>query len=604
MFARHARLNQRRFATSAFRKLAVAPDVSAARAPFRRRALIEALEPRLLMSAELPGVVAPPPPPSEAPLFASSGDLGTLEAVSASFAPLPPAGALIHRFESTGAVTRVDGSEVPSVATFAVEADRRFGFVIDQVDPALQVDVRVVDADGDVVAQTQGAAAGAGVALPAVVLAAAGDYSVEVRGVDASTGTFRLRVVIDAAIESESIGGTGNDTSAAAQSIDAASLPLVRGATRLAVVGVVADGESDDWYSVTVTAGDVVSFVAAGDAAFDLAVFDAADGLLARGAVEAGTDGATQRAVRDLVVAADGELRVRVTRAAGTDGSAVPYQLVATRGAHFDPEVGRVGDITRTGIVLGSLRNAGAGAAGVPWNGVPFRDGENWNWDVQSDGSIGDGTSDAYDGGVRLVNYFGSSAAAQLTTGGREVAFGPVSVNAGVELAVPLDLTRRVYVSDTGGFARFLETVTNRGDTTVTYRVQVDTNLGSDGGTRLIAESGGSASVDAGDRWLITDDIDASRDPSMLHVVAGDGFAPDAFSLSGDRVSFGYDVELDPGESASVLHFAAQSGSQALAAAKVAGLLALTGDALRGLTTAELASIVNFDTAGRFALAD
>src|SRR5690242_13629769 len=53
----------------AAQKIAAAP----ARPPFRRKYLVEALEPRVLLSADLP-VVPPPPPPDPHPQFSPDAD--------------------------------------------------------------------------------------------------------------------------------------------------------------------------------------------------------------------------------------------------------------------------------------------------------------------------------------------------------------------------------------------------------------------------------------------------------------------------------------------------------------------------------------------------
>jgi subtilase family serine protease len=611
MQLRHARLDARRSLASAFRKLVSGPagTPSGAPVPFRRRALIEALEPRMLMSADLPGL---PPPPSiadtTAPVLAFSSGLSTSDATTSSFAPLPPAGGLVHGLDVTDEIVSDDGISVPVARTFAFESDRSVGVRVDGVADTLQVRLRVLDADGGVVAEATGTGLGAAVALPSAALPGAGDYTIEVAGVDGSAGSFRLRAVIDAVLEFESTGGIANDTAATAQSADDLALALGGGATRLAIAGTLGADESEDWYSATLASGDLATFVAAGTAALRLELHDASGTLVAVGVPETGSDGATaQVAIRDFAALSDGAVQVRVVRpAGGAEPADADYQLVATRRAHFDaPAAARATDITRTGIVLGSVRtSSGTGTADTPWTGAALFDGEGWRWDVQGNGSISDGTSDAYDGGV-ILEGFDFAETRALEVAGRQVALGPQTVFVGSELETALDVERRIYVSPTGGFARFLESFTNTGETTVVYRASVFTNLGSDGGTQQIAESSGDGFVDASDRWVITDDSDGFGDPTMLHVIGDDGgIAPASFTRSGDSLRYAYDLEIVPGATVSLLHFAAQSGSRALAQAKVATLTELVADTLVGLTRAQLDSIVNFDVSGVTATAD
>ena len=135
-------------------------------------------------------------------------------------------------------------------------------------------------------------------------------------------------------------------------------------------------------------------------------------------------------------------------------------------------------------------------------------DGAGFVWDIQRDGQISDGTNDAYDGGLDLEldgASFPSVDQANGTVGsrGRELELGPVAVG-------DLQVTRRIYVPDAEGaaFARFLEIIENPTGNDIETTVRLDTNLGSDGGTVLVADDNGDETVDAHDMWFIADDAD------------------------------------------------------------------------------------------------
>jgi Ca2+-binding RTX toxin-like protein len=214
-------------------------------------------------------------------------------------------------------------------------------------------------------------------------------------------------------------------------------------------------------------------------------------------------------------------------------------------------------------------------------------DGAGFRWDIQGDGSIGDGTSDAYDGGLR-VNEFPFFPTAETEDGGREIVIGPAQLG-GVEVV------RKIYVPTDQPWARFLEIVTNNGPSTANFSLNVLSNLGSDGSTFIAGTSSGDTVFDVHDQWIVTDDVDAGGDPTMLHVIGGDNaLSPALASLSLDDLSFRYDLSLAPGETQIIMHFASQNPDQATALTLGPVLEEPGADALAGISDAELARIVNF----------
>jgi subtilisin family serine protease len=218
---------------------------------------------------------------------------------------------------------------------------------------------------------------------------------------------------------------------------------------------------------------------------------------------------------------------------------------------------------------------------------IDLFDSLNFRWDVQGDGSIGDGTNDAYDGGLRLANFpFFSTG--QIEDNGREVVIGLAAID-GVQV------TRKIYVPEAQSWARFLEIVANTSSSAVNYTVDLNTNLGSNGQTVLVGTSSGDIVFNTEDNWLVTDDVDGEGDPTMLHVIAGEnGIRPNATSLNFDDINFQYNLTLAPGETQVVMHFAVQNLDQATALAKAPELTNLELDALAGMSQEELQGVVNF----------
>ncbi|MEM4406647.1 MAG: hypothetical protein QXS68_06345, partial [Candidatus Methanomethylicaceae archaeon] len=181
---------------------------------------------------------------------------------------------------------------------------------------------------------------------------------------------------------------------------------------------------------------------------------------------------------------------------------------------------------------------------------------------------------------------------AQTENGGREIVIGPALIN-GVEV------TRKIYIPENQGFARFLEIVHNPGSETVSYTVPIYTNLGSDGSESFVYTSSGDSLVTMDDDWVITDDQDGIWDPTVTHVVAGQGGRQRSsfFNRDGDDIEYKYDLILEPGETKIVMHFASQAPNQAVALERAPRLASLDSelDPLSGMTSIELSQVVNFN---------
>ena len=225
---------------------------------------------------------------------------------------------------------------------------------------------------------------------------------------------------------------------------------------------------------------------------------------------------------------------------------------------------------------------------------VDLTDGNGFLWDIQQNGNILNGTSDAYDRGLVLSVdgvAFPSEERGVVLQGGREIRLRNAILS-------DLDVTRRVFVSDVEGFARFLEVLENPTNAPITATVLLATNLGSDSGTVIVSTSSGDAVVDNGDRFIVSDDaFDGDRDPSLAHVFAGvnGGVQPAEVTSPLGLINFSFTVEVPAQGRAILMHFASQNANRAAALSSADDLFNLRGEALRGMTVEEFQDVVNFD---------
>lgn len=232
------------------------------------------------------------------------------------------------------------------------------------------------------------------------------------------------------------------------------------------------------------------------------------------------------------------------------------------------------------------------GVSGLPLS-TTLTDQDGFIWDIQQNGSINNGTSDAYDGGLNLIG-FPSFVGAQTEDNDREIIIGSSANNEGLEIS------RKIYVPDDQSWARFLEIITNVSDAPINHTVDIETNFGSGSSTVVVASSDGDTTFTPEDNWLITDDSsDGAGDPTLLHLIAGPGGQKaDRTSLSGDQLSYEYDLTVAPGETQIVMHLAAQNENRTVATTKAGALGALGLDLFAGMSESERQQLVNFVTEG------
>lgn len=206
-------------------------------------------------------------------------------------------------------------------------------------------------------------------------------------------------------------------------------------------------------------------------------------------------------------------------------------------------------------------------------------------------GALSDGTSDAYDGCYNLSvggSGYSSPGSSTSSLAGRQIELPEANVGA-------LRVKRLVYVPSVGGWARYVDVISNPGAAVANTTVRIDGNLGSDGSTVLVTSSSGDSSFTPLDRWFTTDDSDATGDPSLGHVVFGTGalVTPREAAAPTGEMNWTFDVAVPPGGRVAIMTFAIQAANRAAARAEAERLVELPDDAILGLD--EYGSdIVNF----------
>jgi hypothetical protein len=179
--------------------------------------------------------------------------------------------------------------------------------------------------------------------------------------------------------------------------------------------------------------------------------------------------------------------------------------------------------------------------------------------------------------------------------GGRELVHG-------VEVISGLNVSRRTYVPQTESFVRYLNILENPTGAPIMVTVRVETNLGSDDSTTVIATSSGDLVADAMDRWAATNGD--SADPRVAHVWDGLGGTDsvdyaEVGSSSEDDVDWEWQTVTVPANSTVIYMSLGSMQSSGAAATQAATRLGAVGSPsiLDGLDAMEIAQIQNWDLA-------
>ncbi len=271
-----------------------------------------------------------------------SVDAGTL----AYPTPLPaknPRGSLVYDPTVTSTITFPGDTDS---FTVNLDAGQTMTWVVEVAAP-LQPTLTLTDPSGGVIATATSAGPGLDIVLQTIPMTTAGTYTVTVGGVGASTGSYMVQLILNAAVSSDNHEGPANSSFATAQNLDANFSGLPGGASRGASIGIVS---GEDWYKFTLAPGQSasVSVNNLGGTISGLELRDSTNALLASG-IAGSTN--VDRSIADFVSTAGGTYFARVV----TSGSTT-YNLLVTRGASFDTEAN---DAPATAQVLQSSQSSG-----------------------------------------------------------------------------------------------------------------------------------------------------------------------------------------------------------------------------------------------------
>ncbi|MBI2894609.1 MAG: putative Ig domain-containing protein [Deltaproteobacteria bacterium] len=218
--------------------------------------------------------------------------------------------------------------------------------------------------------------------------------------------------------------------------------------------------------------------------------------------------------------------------------------------------------------------------------------GFTYDFQATAQGTLLNGSSDAYDGCYRLTvdgtTFDADGQPYEDYYDGRGFRTAEVTIG---DLAV----RRHGFVPEHGlSFARYVDSVRNDGDEEATVTIAYYCNLGSDG-NETIDSSDSDPVMELTDTWVSTDDDDGARDPSLAHVLRQDGASVELASIEYSRgvVEWSYEVSIPAGATASIMIFAVQEQTRALARAAAESLAALGEEALEGIGD-EIADVGNF----------
>ncbi len=147
-----------------------------------------------------------------------------------------PLGSLIYDPSVTGMIDPAGDTD-----SFTIDVDAGQTFTV-LVTPAagLQPTIELRDPANTLIGSNTGGAAGAAAILQAIPTGSAGTYTMTVSGAAGTTGSYNLRVILNAALDNESHDGPTNDTLPTAQDINGSFIDLTTGtAQRGAVLGSV-----------------------------------------------------------------------------------------------------------------------------------------------------------------------------------------------------------------------------------------------------------------------------------------------------------------------------------------------------------------------------
>lgn len=261
-------------------------------------------------------------------------------------------------------------------------------------------------------------------------------------------------------------------------------------------------------------------------------------------------------------------------------------------------------------------------------------DGNNFPFDIAANGTIADGFEYTFDGdfsanigAMNLDVILGSSASAFTgSTSGTKAQNGQ-EIDIQQENLAGLNVTRKVYVSNTGYFSRYLDELNNPTAGPITIGVRFTSNIRPTNTSypEVLSTSTGETAPSNQDDWMTigdNEDQDPMQTfsranfviPELMFVYQGSNAPVPATTASfnlipvtiitkifaGGNSEIGQvqsefdNITIPAGGTIAFLNFVAQQTSRASALASAQRLVQLPSEALTGISPTELSEIVNF----------
>ena len=252
-------------------------------------------------------------------------------------------------------------------------------------------------------------------------------------------------------------------------------------------------------------------------------------------------------------------------------------------------------------------------------------DANGFKFNIQKDGSVASGV-EYYSGQGYFFGTADYSNAFHLALflNGTETDFTGNSTGTGVtslggqEISIEqdelagLNVVRHVYVSKTGYFARYVESLTNPTSAPITVDVQVSGGVQypSTNGSTVVGTSSGDATLSTADQWLVTNSTLPNPwplgQPVLGEVFEGPG-APQPLAAATLTMPNGTNniyypqlayrwnsITIAPGTTVEFMHFAVQQSQAGQATAAVQRLVQQPPEIFAGLAASDAGSIQNF----------
>ena len=193
-----------------------------------------------------------------------------------------------------------------------------------------------------------------------------------------------------------------------------------------------------------------------------------------------------------------------------------------------------------------------------------LNDGLGCRWDINGNGSVDNGTNNAYSGGMQLGTTDGSTfngGNSRMSEGKREIEIGPWQYG-------NVQVSRRIYIDEKKGYCRWIDIFENNTGETFHMSLRYRSRMGSS--VYEVASSRGTKDIDAKDWAFTTMYRENSSRPAVVHVIASKSskLKPRVQWKEGsNELYYYYDLNVEPGKPVALCFFESQQGNPAKAKA-------------------------------------